>query len=89
MPTVAEAGLPDYNVSGWFGLLTPRGTPQPIIQQLNAMMQRIVAMPDVVELLTRGGSDPADASIAAMERAVEASLALFAHAVRVAGIRVE
>lgn len=89
VPTVAEAGLPGYNVSGWFGLLAPRRTPQPIIQQLNTMMQRIVAMPDVVELLTRGGSDPADASIAAMERAVEASLALFAHAVRVAGIRVE
>jgi len=89
VPTVAEAGLPGFNVSGWFGLLAPRGTPQPIVQQLNAMMQRIVAMPDVLELLVRGGSDPADASVGAMERALENSLALFAHAVRVAGISAE
>lgn len=89
LPTVAEAGLPSYNVSGWFGLLAPRGTPEPVVRQINAMMLRIMEMPDVRETITRGGADLADPSLPAMEEAVQASVALFADAVRIAGIKAE
>jgi tripartite-type tricarboxylate transporter receptor subunit TctC len=89
LPTVAEAGLPGYNVSGWFGLLAPRGTPQPVIQQLNAMMLRIMEMPDVRATLARGGADLADPSLPAMEEAIRNSVALFENAVRTAGIKAE
>jgi tripartite-type tricarboxylate transporter receptor subunit TctC len=89
LPTVAEAGLPGYDVSGWFGLLAPRGTPQPVIQQLNAMMLRIMEMPDVRETLARGGADLADPSLSAMEEAIRSSVALFENAVRTAGVKAE
>ena len=89
LPTVAEAGLAGYNVSGWFGLLAPRGTPQPIIAQLNAMMIRIMAMEDVRATLLQGGADLADPSLPAMEQAIRDSVVLIGNAVRIAGIRAE
>jgi tripartite-type tricarboxylate transporter receptor subunit TctC len=81
--------LPGYNVSGWFGLLAPRGTPQLVIQQLNAMMLRIMAMPDVRSTLARGGADLADPSLPAMEEAIRNSVALFENAVRTAGVKAD
>jgi tripartite-type tricarboxylate transporter receptor subunit TctC len=89
VPTMEEAGLPGYNVSGWFGLLAPRGTPQPIILQLNGLMTRIMAMPDVRSTLAQGGSDPADPSLPVMEQAIRESTTLIGNAVRIAGIRGE
>lgn len=89
LPTIAEAGLPGYNISGWFGLLAPRGTPQPVILQLNAMMIRIMAMEDVQATLLKGGAELGDPSLPAMEAAIRDSVAVIGNAVRIAGIRVE
>ena len=89
VPTMAEAGMPGYNVSGWFGLLAPRGTPTPIITSLNGLLMRIMAMPDVRERLVQGGADPADPSLPAMEAAIRDSTVLIGKAVRIAGIRGE
>ena len=47
VPTMAEAGLPGYEITGWFGVLAPAGTPQPIIDRLNQEFGAILQMPDV------------------------------------------
>jgi tripartite-type tricarboxylate transporter receptor subunit TctC len=47
VPTVAESGYPEYNATGWAGIYVPNGTPQPIIDRLNAAIVKAVAMPDV------------------------------------------
>ena len=47
VPTMAEAGLPGYSVSGRFGVLGVAGTPQPILDRLNDAVVKAVAMPDV------------------------------------------
>ncbi len=64
VPTMAEAGLPGYSVSGWFGVLGVAGTPQPILDRLNDAVVKAVAMPDVRERLLASGADPASSSIA-------------------------
>jgi tripartite-type tricarboxylate transporter receptor subunit TctC len=46
-PTTAEAGLPSYVVSGWFALLVPKDTPQPIVTRLNKELAAAVADPEV------------------------------------------
>jgi len=46
-PTAAEAGLPGFEVSATYGLLAPAGTPQPIVDRLNAELKKVLAMPDV------------------------------------------
>ncbi len=47
VPTFAEAGLPDFNVQSWYGLLAPAATPKPVIEKLSAAIQDILKAPDV------------------------------------------
>lgn len=47
IPSMAEAGMPDFHVGGWFGMFVPTGTPRPIIDRLAAETQKIMALPDV------------------------------------------
>jgi putative tricarboxylic transport membrane protein len=49
VPTVAEAGVPGYEVLSWNALGAPRGTPQPIIDTLNKAIREVLAMPDVIK----------------------------------------
>jgi tripartite-type tricarboxylate transporter receptor subunit TctC len=44
IPTTAEAGLPGFKLDGWFALFAPAGTPQPIIDRLNAAMRKVARM---------------------------------------------
>ncbi len=57
IPTVAEAGLPGYAVSGWLGIVAPTGTPADRIAKLNAAFNDALAMPDVRSKLTEQGSE--------------------------------
>lgn len=54
-PSVAEAGVPGYNVTNWWGLLAPVGTPPKVVSRLATEVQKIAAMPDVREQLEKGG----------------------------------
>jgi tripartite-type tricarboxylate transporter receptor subunit TctC len=58
VPTIAESGVPGYEFIGWVGAFAPAGTPKPIVDKLNADIQRIVRMPDVAEQLKAQGLDP-------------------------------
>jgi tripartite-type tricarboxylate transporter receptor subunit TctC len=52
VPTVAEAGVKDFVSRGWLGVMAPAGTPQPIIDKLNAAVHKAVASPAVTKRLT-------------------------------------
>ena len=56
-PTVKEAGLPDYLVSGWFALSVPKGTPQPIVDKLNDEVKKALADPDVRAKFQQQGAE--------------------------------
>jgi tripartite-type tricarboxylate transporter receptor subunit TctC len=58
VPTFAEAGLPDYTAVGYFGLVAPAGTPQEIIDKLNAAGNEASRSPEVVAALKAQGIDP-------------------------------
>jgi tripartite-type tricarboxylate transporter receptor subunit TctC len=57
IPTVAEAGIPGFNVTGWLGFVAPAGTPEPRIRKLNAEVNAALALPDVQAKLTDLGAD--------------------------------
>jgi tripartite-type tricarboxylate transporter receptor subunit TctC len=57
-PTTAEAGLPEYLVSGWFALLAPKGTPQAIVTKLNSELAAAVADPEVRAKFALQGAEP-------------------------------
>jgi tripartite-type tricarboxylate transporter receptor subunit TctC len=59
VPTFAEAGYPDFDVSLWQGLLVPAGTPPDVVARLNAEVNKLLAMPDVRERLAELGAEAA------------------------------
>ena len=59
---MAEAGLPGFDISTWFGLLAPAGTPKDVIAKWNAEVTKILNSPDMRERLTAQGAEPAPTS---------------------------
>jgi tripartite-type tricarboxylate transporter receptor subunit TctC len=59
VPTIAEAGVPGYEATSWFGLLAPAGTPAPVVTKLNAAILKALADPDVKKKLLEQGAEPA------------------------------
>lgn len=55
IPTIAESGLPGFELSGWQGLLAPAGTPREIVAQLNAAVQKILATADIKRVWEEAG----------------------------------
>ncbi len=62
IPTMMEAGMPDYSITGWAGVFAPAGTPKPIVAKLNQEVVRIVHTPDFRERLLALGSEPVGGS---------------------------
>ena len=58
IPTVAEAGVPGYEVGVWFGIVAPAATPPDVLAKLNAELNKILAMPDVKQKFADQGVDP-------------------------------
>lgn len=58
VPTVDEAGVPGYEVSVWFGILAPAGTPRDIVQRLNAEMVKIIRSPEITDRFAKAGVEP-------------------------------
>jgi tripartite-type tricarboxylate transporter receptor subunit TctC len=62
LPTFAEAGLRGYEVTGWYGVMAPAGTPREIINRLHADITKALAQPDMMQTLTTFGLEPAAAN---------------------------
>jgi len=58
VPTFAEAGLPNFDHKAWQAVFAPAGTPQPIVDRLNAEIQKMLAIPKVKEALDKQGVEP-------------------------------
>ena len=59
VPTIAESGLPGFDVTGWFALVAPAGTPRPVITRLNREIGEVLKSPDVQKVFETDGADPA------------------------------
>jgi tripartite-type tricarboxylate transporter receptor subunit TctC len=68
VPTVAESGYPGYDAVGWGGIFVPNGTPQPIIDKLNATIARSVTLPEVRKQFEEQGTEAASGSQAEMAK---------------------
>ncbi len=59
VPTIAEAGVPGYEATSWFGMFAPAGTPAPVVAKLNATIVKVLAMPDIKKKLAEQGAEAA------------------------------
>ena len=58
IPTIAEAGVPGFEASQWYGVMAPAGVPRPIIDRLNAEVRKALASKEIVDALLRDGAEP-------------------------------
>ena len=86
IPTVAEAGVPAYEMSQWYGLLAPAGVPAAIIERLNAEIANALKHPDLRARLQSDGADPIHTSPQAFGAFFKAEIAKWTNVVRKAGI---
>jgi tripartite-type tricarboxylate transporter receptor subunit TctC len=87
VPTMAEAGLPGYEVLGWNGLLAPAGTPKPIVARLNAEIVKILRSPEVMNTLKGHGVDVVAGTPEHFAEAIRTDIAKWAQIIKEAGIR--
>jgi tripartite-type tricarboxylate transporter receptor subunit TctC len=89
VPTVAEAGVPGYESGIWLGLMAPAGTPRPVLERLNAEVNRILGAPEVKEAWARQGAFPMGMSIDQFDRFLRAEIVKWAEVVKVSGAKVD
>ena len=89
VPTVAEAGVPGYELTVWFGLVAPAGTPREVVQKLNAEVAKILAMPDVRERFMAQGVEPQGSTPEQFAEHIKAQMAKWARVVQDAGVKAE
>lgn len=89
VPTAAEAGLPNYEVSNWFGLVAPRGTPTDIVGRLNAEVLNALATKQVKDSLLNRGFEPAGGSPEQFSAFIVSESARWSHAVKESGAKLD
>jgi tripartite-type tricarboxylate transporter receptor subunit TctC len=89
MPTVDEAGVPGYDVSVWFGVLTVAGTPPEIVKRLNAEMVRILNSEEVKDRITKSGVDVVAGTPEHFSGFLKAEVARWAKVINEAGIKAD
>ena len=89
VPTMPEAGLPDFEITSWFGLLVPAGTPTPIIDRLNAETVKVLSRTDVKATLTAQGLEVAPSSPEQFAAHIKSEIARFTKIAKAAGIKAE
>jgi tripartite-type tricarboxylate transporter receptor subunit TctC len=89
LPTIAEAGVPGYEVINWFGVVAPAGTPRVISGRINADLNRALATRALIDSLHAQGADPAGGSAADFAAMIRRDLAKWAKVVRESGARVD
>jgi tripartite-type tricarboxylate transporter receptor subunit TctC len=74
VPTMSEAGLPGYEFQSWYGVWAPKGTPGPIVQRINDLMQETMRDPAIVARLTQQVLEPVTESIEDTRRFIRAEI---------------
>jgi tripartite-type tricarboxylate transporter receptor subunit TctC len=87
IPTIAEAGVPGYEVVGWNGVLAPANTPRPIIDKLNKAIAAALKTPELEKLLREQGIEPAGNSPEEFARLMHADIEKWIRVTREAGIK--
>jgi len=89
VPTVAEAGVPGYETTIWLGLMAPAGTPRPVLEKLNAEVNKILASAEVRETWGKQGAQPMGLSIEGFDKFLRADIAKWAKVVKVSGAKAD
>jgi len=89
VPTIAEAGVPGYEATIWLGLMAPAGTPRPILEKLNAEVNKIINAPEVKETWGKQGAVPMGMPVDEFGRFLQEDIAKWSKLVKATGMKVD
>lgn len=89
LPTVAESGIPDFEVIVWYGLMAPAGIPLPIVTRMNEELRKMAEMPDVKSRLAAQGAEASSSSPEELARRIRDDRAKWEKIVKISGARVD
>lgn len=89
VPTMAEAGLPNYVAGNWYGVLAPAGTPRALVERLNAGANAALDRGETRELLVAQGFEPVGGTAEAFARFIAAEIREYAALIRSAGLQAQ
>ena len=89
IPTLAEAGVPGYEASAWFGLLAPAATPKPVVELLQRHVAAILRLPEVEKQFFEQGAQPSGNTPDEFARMITGELQKWAKVVAATGVKLE
>jgi len=89
IPTLQEQGVPDFDVSSWYGIAAPAGTPRPIVERLSKEVVDALRDPQVAARIREYGAEPAPLGVEEYNAFMAAQVAAWAPVVRAAGVTVD
>jgi len=89
VPTMQEAGVPGFEITNWFGVYVPAGTPKGVIVKLNTGMSRVLNLPDVKQRLADQGLETVGNSVEQFDAFFRAEILKYARIIRQSGARPE
>jgi tripartite-type tricarboxylate transporter receptor subunit TctC len=89
LPTIAEAGVPGYEATQWYGILAPAGTPRPVVDKLNREIVTGLKSRQLHERLVADGSEPFSSTPEEFAAFIKTEIARWAPVIKTAGIRAE
>jgi tripartite-type tricarboxylate transporter receptor subunit TctC len=89
VPTVAEAGLRDFEVTTWYGVLAPSGTSRSIVSRLNAELVRIMHSPELKERLAATGTEALTSTPDEFAAYIRREIAKWGEVIRKAGVKAD
>ena len=89
VPTFAEAGLPGYESTGWFGIVAPAGTPAAVIDRLNAELQSALNDPETRQRIVASGAEPMPGTPAEFRGMIESEIPKWEKVIKTSGARAE
>jgi tripartite-type tricarboxylate transporter receptor subunit TctC len=89
LPTIAESGVPGYDVTSWNGMLIPAGTPHDIIRRLNAEFNKAISVPDMRTRMIDNGYEPVGGEPERFGELIRNETAKWAKVVKAAGMKVD
>jgi tripartite-type tricarboxylate transporter receptor subunit TctC len=89
VPTMIEAGYPNFVQVAWYGVMAPAGTPAPIVNRLSADIAKILQMPDARDILASQGLEAQASTPAELARRLKDDIGIYAKVLKDAGVKPE
>lgn len=89
VPTMAEAGVPNFEITAWFGFMAPAGTPKPIIQKISADAAKVIAMPDVRDSILAKATVPVSSTPEEYAAFIQSEIKKWSEVVKLTNMQVD